>query len=141
MAKKEGDTATKGNAWLEFAGKLITPLTIIILVFSFKSTVEERLGQTTEVSVLGSSFKFENEGANIELSALEFYFVIHAHVMSETMFKKSDTKDSHLAAIYLLKSKEILELEETKVENTEGTFISTMLTEKGKKLIEQLGLA
>jgi hypothetical protein len=131
----------KNTAWLEFAGKLITPLTIIILVLSFKSTVEERLGQATEVSVLGSDFKFDSKDFHEELSALELYYFVHAHRKGESYFEKASAHDDELAAMYLLSSKGLLTIEEVNgLGDVEGIFLGLHPTEKGDKLIKSLGL-
>lgn len=131
---------SKGNQWLEFAGKLITPLTILILVLSFKSTVEERLGRASEVSVLGSSFKFHTSSFDGQLSSLEVYYVIHAHKFSKSFFQKDAFGDEELATLYLLKSKGILDLIESTLEDVESPVVTLKLTPKGEGIIKQLGL-
>ncbi|GAB5525171.1 MAG: hypothetical protein Roseis2KO_30430 [Roseivirga sp.] len=131
---------TKQNHWLEFAGKLITPLTIIILVLSFKSTVEERLSNASEVSVLGSSFKFHSQDFDGQLSALEVYYVIYASKLNDSFLQKDAIGADELAAIYLLSSKGILNLEESNLEGVEGRLLGLELTAKGVSIINQLGL-
>lgn len=130
----------KQSDWLEFVGKLITPLTIIILVLSFKSTVEERLSKATEVSVLGSNFKFHSQEFDGELSALEIYYVIHAHKLTDSFFQKDAVEADELAAIYLLKSKGILDLEESTMEGVSSELLGLKLTAKGEGIVRQLGL-
>ena len=131
----------KNKAMWEFAGKLITPITIIILVLSFKSTVEERLGQASEVSVLGSSFKFNNNAFKGQLNVLEIYYLIQAHRKSNTWLDKGTLKDEDLSAVYLLKSKALLKVEETSsIGGMEGLFIGMELTPEGQKLVNELGL-
>lgn len=125
--------------WLEFLGKLITPVTIIILVLSFKSTVEERLSQASEVSVLGSSFKFHTNTFEGDLSALEVYYLIHANLNSDRKTNISDLETKRKAAIYLLESKSIISLELTE-SSMPGEFYYLKLEAKGKELINKLGL-
>lgn len=129
----------KQAVWLQFAGKLITPLTIIILVLSFKSTVQERLSQASEVSVLGSSFKFDTQSFHGQLSALELYFLIHASINVKERINMDAINEKQKAAIYLLQSKELIDLEEWQAEMP-GDFHLIVIQAKGQQLIEKLGL-
>jgi len=130
----------KQTAWIQFFGKLITPLTIIILVLSFKSTVQERLSQASEVSVLGNSFKFDTQSFHGQLSALELYYLIQAKVEENTYLDRSGLTEKSLAAIYLLQSKEVITIDLIDLQNVEGDFIELKLTSSGKELSEKLGL-
>ena len=129
----------KKNAWIEFFGKLITPITIIILVLSFKSTVEERLSQASEVSVLGSSFKFDTNSFHGQLSALELYYLIHASIV-DAHPNFDLLSDQEKAAIYLLQSKELIVVNNMK-SDIPGEFKEIVLQPSGLQLVQKLGLS
>lgn len=123
---------------LGFFSKLITPVTILILVLLFKPTVNDLLRQASEVSVLGASFKFESNGTDIELSALELYYLIHAFKLEGEPLPKAYLGEDELAAIYLLKVKGLLETIEDEQDGID--LIGFKLTEAGETLRQQLNL-
>lgn len=129
----------KKSAWIEFFGKLITPLTIIILVLIFKSTVEERLSQASEVSVLGSNFKFDTNSFHGQLSALELYYLIHASVNEDLRTNIDGLEGKKRAAIYLLQSKGLIKLTKWETERA-GNYQIITIEATGQQLVEKLGL-
>ena len=133
--------STENSPNLDFKSRLITPITIIILVLLFKPTVNALLSQASEVSVLGASFKFENNGDNIELSALELYYLIHANKYGvDSPLPKVFLEDDEFAALYLLKAKNLIFSKE-EFDDEEGfDFLILTTTETGEGLIKQLNL-
>lgn len=135
------------------AGKSLVPIVILVLVFSFKPTIQTLLSKTNEAEFLGGKFKFSTSSSfSGVLSAYELYYLIYSADKGQDfegglnydLLKKHQPKE--LEAIESLEQKGLIG---TKIKKYEGSntkvfgenTLAIFSTEVGKALLIEMGIS
>jgi hypothetical protein len=132
-------------------GKMLVPLTVLILVLTYKPTLDLLLIRTKEAEFLGTKISFNETKAYAgTLTPLELYYLIesavnfsHEDIPRSTLNYDSIKSKKHDDIIQSLSNKGLLTYKIK--ENPEGKFFTKEIvlipTEKGKNFLIELGMS
>ena len=136
----------------EHVGKIVIAVTVVLLALIFRDALSSLLLRTESVKWGENEFEFaasdsKSEAFSGKLSTVSLYYLLNTSIKSSSNVVQSAIRyeDRAQAALDELKQKDLVSF--TLIETVDGSpemrgkWAETTLTDKGKGLLEELGLS